>query len=49
MSMPDHGCVRDFGNNVSDIETARLRLAEHLLSIANKDSNDVASLKAQWR
>ena len=36
----------EIGNDASDIETARLRLAEALLSIANEDSTDVASLKA---
>jgi hypothetical protein len=36
----------NFGNDASEIETARLRLAEALLSIASEDSTEVASLKA---
>jgi hypothetical protein len=35
----------NFGNDLLDIEKARLRLAKALLSIADEDSRDVAILK----
>jgi hypothetical protein len=36
---------RNFGGDANDIERARMRLAEALLSIANEDSRDVEALK----
>jgi len=36
----------NFGDSPTQIENARLRLAEALLSIATEDSTDVAALKA---
>ena len=36
----------NFGNIPAEIEGARLRLAEAMLSVATEDSSDVASLKA---
>jgi hypothetical protein len=35
----------NFGGNPSDIERARTRLAEALLSVATEDSHDVRALK----
>ena len=35
-----------FGNTPLEIESARMRLAEAILSIATEDSTDVAALKA---
>ena len=34
-----------FGSDPSDIEAARLRLAEAMLSVASEDSRDVEALK----
>ena len=36
----------NFGNSPVEIEGARLRLAEAMLSVAREDSTDVAALKA---
>jgi hypothetical protein len=35
----------NFGDDVEDVEKARLRLAKAILTIANEDSRDVAVLK----
>jgi hypothetical protein len=35
----------NFGNDPAEIETARLKLAKAMLSIADDDSRDVAALK----
>ena len=38
--------AKNFGDNPAQVENARLRLAEAMLSIATEDSTDVAALKA---
>jgi len=38
--------ARNFGDNPTQVENARLRLAEAMLSIATEGSTDVAALKA---
>ena len=38
--------ARNFGDTPTQVENARLRLAEAMLSIATEDSTDVAALKA---
>jgi hypothetical protein len=40
-----HTIERNFGDDPKDIEKARIRLAEALLSIATEDSRDVQALK----
>ena len=37
--------AQNFGNDPADIDRARLRLAEAMLSIAHEDSRDVEALK----